>query len=217
MESLNNVTISKAYKGKSGVSKFGPWQAWSIYLVDCEAKFDYFEKGGIVPCDGMVVNTFEYEIKQNGEYTNYNIKKLVPRDMPVSTRSADGALPVPGHIPAQQVVSIGSGAEESKRLLMCTSYVKDIMVELLKKETSKVDMNSLGVLIDEVAKGGLRLVEKLTVLPPEKREAEKAEKAKKEVPLPVSPTVPAEPSGVAVPAKPVVSTPAPVTPDDVPF
>lgn len=212
MEQLKNVTISKAYKGKSGVSKFGPWQAWSVYIVDCEAKFDYFEKGGIVPCDGMTVDVLEYEIKQNGEYTNYDIKKLVPRDMPVSTRPAAGALPVPGHMPAQRAVSVGSGAEESKRLLMCTSYVKDIIVELLKKQKLEIDMDFLNTLVNAVAAGGIQMASRLT-----KSEKKEAGGAKKEVPSPVSPVPPVEPSGTVAPAKPLMSTAAPVAPDDVPF
>ena len=209
MEQLKNVTISKAYKGKAGVNKFGPWQAWSVYIVGVEPKFDYFEKGGIIPYDGMVLDMLEYEIKQNGEYTNYDIKRLVPRD---TGRAIPAAIPTVGAGPVQGSLSpvgpVVSKQEENKRLLMCTSYVKDLMVELVKKETSNVDMNSLGVLIDEVASGGLRLVEKLTVLPPEKREAEKA---KEGTPPPI-----ALPNTV-VPVLPVISTPAPVLADDIPF
>jgi hypothetical protein len=82
------------------------------------------------------------------------------------------------------------------------------MVELIKKQTSIVDVSSLTDLIDKVAKGGLKLVEKLTVLPPEKRETEKA---KEGTPPPI-----ALPNTVA-PALPVVSTPVPVLQDDIPF
>ena len=215
MEQLKNVTISKAYKGKAGVNKFGPWQAWSVYLLNCEAKFDYFEKGGIVPCDGMVIDVLEYEIKQNGEYTNYDIKRLVPRNTGQAIPSAVPTVNV-GSVrgslgPVGPVGPVASKQEENKRLLMCTSYVKDIMVELIKKGDS---LNSLDMLVEAVASGGLKLVEKLTVLPPEKREAEKA---KEGTPPPGPPMPLAEPSGVALPALPVISAPASAVVDDISF
>lgn len=139
MEKLQNVVVRDVKMGKNGVNKRGPWQAWGIYLERCEVKFDYFEKGGIVPFAGMQIELLEYVVEQNGEYTNYQVKKLVPAtlagdsQLPVAAK-AGGLAALPAR-PEQSGVSGGlSAAEKNKRFTMCTAYAKDIMVELIRTD-----------------------------------------------------------------------------------
>lgn len=165
MEKLTNVVVRDAYEGKRGVSKFGPWQAWNVYLQGYEEKFGYFEKDNIVPFAGMEIALLEYEVEQNGEYTNYTIKKMVPTQLVVS-----GALPVPGSKPvstSKPAVKSGiSGGlpsvNESKPVLMCTSYVKDIMVELIQVDDNLYRHAKISVIVDAIARGGKRLAKLLT-------------------------------------------------------
>lgn len=166
MEKLTNVIVQDVFKGKSGISKVGAWQAWSIYLEGYETKFSYFEKDGIIPFPGMQITFLEYTVEQRGEYTNYDIKKLVPVQL-----TAPGVLPeVPQVSPTSNLAVRPSSAkpsmpdrlssvEKNKRVTMCTSYAKDIMVQMIANGGYPTE--SLSAVLDLVAKGGKRLAEKI--------------------------------------------------------
>ena len=157
MEKLQNVVVRDVKMGKNGVNKHGPWQAWGIYLERCEVKFDYFEKGGIVPFAGMQIELLEYVVEQNGEYTNYQVKKLVP-----ATLAGDSQLPVAAKAsglaafavrPEKSGISGGlSAAEKNKRFTMCTAYAKDIMIELIGNPDNPYYNANLSVIIGAVVK-----------------------------------------------------------------
>lgn len=173
MEKLVNVVVRDADMGKSGVSKYGPWQAWNVYLLGYEEKFGYFEKDNIVPFVGMEIALLEYAVEQNGDYTNYTIKKLVPAQLtapgtsPASDTKSVSAKPrvKPTHNPiAKPAISGGLGsAEKSKRVTMCTSYAKDIMVAMLGAGGFRYKDAGFGSIVDAVAKAGLMLAEKIEV------------------------------------------------------
>lgn len=172
MEHMNNVVIDRAERGKSGEASWGTWQAWSIYFVGMEPKFDYFERDGVIPFPGMHVATAEYVVEQSGQYTNYKLKKMVPAKL---TDATGGVVPVSPVMHMAKPIPLsptGSGAkdfEAAKRLTMCTSYAKDIMVQLLAN--SSYVNKSFSEIIDLVGKGGRRLAEKIgeiTEIKPEK-------------------------------------------------
>ena len=225
MESMRNVVISHAERGKSGQASWGSWQAWSIYFVGMESKFDYFERDGIIPFDGMQVELVGYEVRQDGRYTNYKIKKIVPAKL---TDSGLEMMPAPagmGKAKAPRpspVMPFPNRFEIDKRLTMCTSYAKDIMVQVLAGGSYSTE--SFSDIIDLVAKGGRRLAEKLN----ERTEAPKAAILTHEKPVVVTPAIPEVPvtPEMTISANevlsscasdtPVVSEPV-ITSDDVPF
>lgn len=158
MEKMTNVVISNAERGKSGQASWGSWQAWSVYFVGVEPKFDYFEKDNIVPFTGMSVELVEYEVKQDGQYTNYKIKKMVPAKL---------TGPNPATVPAntgtsKPMIPVANRFEMDKRLTMCTSYAKDLMIQMLVSGDSSYRDAEFSTIIDLVAKGGRRLAEGLS-------------------------------------------------------
>lgn len=170
MEKLQSVIVRDAVMGKSGTSSYGPWQAWSVYLEGYEVKFSYFEKDGIIPFPGMQIALLEYTVEQSGEYTNYNVKKLVPVQLgesgkfPVlgSKPVGLGKLPVRGGVVKSDISDGLPSASESKSVLMCASYVKDIMVELIQINDSPYRSAKMSEIVDVVARGGKRLAKLLT-------------------------------------------------------
>ncbi len=80
----SNKKIKKVYKGKSGTSEYGPWQAWNFYLEGiADKKFSYFSGDKKPePIEGRMVKHVEYETVTKGGYTNHNVKALVyyPRE-----------------------------------------------------------------------------------------------------------------------------------------
>jgi len=78
MKQATNVTISKVYKGKSGINLRGPWQAYNLYFEGSTNKYSYFgNKNNPVPVVGLKLASIEYDVVQEGQYTNRNIKKMV--------------------------------------------------------------------------------------------------------------------------------------------
>ena len=199
MEKLTNVIVERVEVGKSGTSKYGPWQAYSIYFVGLEQKFDYFERNKIIPFEGMTCNMVQYEVVQSGEYTNYRVKNLVPAKLTDSGAVAPQAAPATvAKIPVLK-------ANSDKLLTMCTSYAKDIMVRLLVVN-GDYQKDSFFDIIDLVAKGGRQLADQISKPEEVKPEAE-----------PVAAVPEAKPD-VAVPeAKPVVAAVAAPKNDYVPF
>ena len=187
MEKMTNVIIERVEVGKSGESKWGKWQAYGIYFVGLEQRFDFFGKGNIVPFDGMTVNLVEYTVEQNGQYTNYKIKNLVPAKLTDS--GATGPQAAPAVVTKVPILKVDPG----KLLTMCTAYAKDIMVRLLVVN-GDYQKDSFFDIIDLVAKGGRQLAEQISKPEEVKPEAE-----------PVA-AVPEPKPDVAVPeAKPVVA------------
>lgn len=168
MEKMNNVIIDRAERGKSGEESWGKWQAWSVWFVGLQPKFDYFERDNVVPFPGMQVDLVEYTVEQAGQYTNYKLKKLVPVQL-----AGPHVLPDPPvQVPMSGVVNISkpdlkpsplapvvTAYEREKRLTMCTSYAKDLMVQILL--TGGYDGESFQGIIELVAKGGKLLAERL--------------------------------------------------------
>lgn len=208
MEKLTNVVISKVFKGKAGIGQYGSWQVWSIYLTGGETKYDYFEKDNIKPFEGMAVASFEYEIEQKGQYTNYSVKKLIP----VQSATPQGgpvlskpALPLPG-------ANLLSQTEEGKRLMMCTSYMKDVMVQKMQLDFNAYKETTLDEMAELIGRAGQQL--QLILRNEDKKSARKSDTVpgSTNTPMGEDDLKPAVSVVSVVPAVPVV----PVT-DDVPF
>jgi hypothetical protein len=188
MEKMNNVIIDRVEKGKSGEAAWGKWQAWSIWFVGLQPKFDYFERDNVVPFPGMQVILAEYTMVQSGQYTNYKLKKLVPAqlagphvlpDPPVQAPLGEVNVLKPDLKPSS-FAPIVTAYEMEKRLTMCTSYAKDLMVEVLHDGSYRE--KSFKAIIELVAEGGKLLAKKLgekldvvpvpgvTMQPPQPRE-----------------------------------------------
>jgi len=121
-EILTNIEISKVYKGKSGESEYGPWQAYNFYVKGYDHKFGYFQKkGGIVPVQGMKILVLEYEINQRGEYTNYDVKRI---ELLKDTSQL-------GQKPPQAASEPRGSTQRDSSLTMYISYAKDLMVALM--------------------------------------------------------------------------------------
>lgn len=143
MEHLTDVVISKVYEGKSDVGKYGPWTAFNLYLEGQDKKFSWF--GGdkkITPVEGMHLKHVGYEIKQDGEYTNYNIKEMeLMEDSPQPSPSSTPP-PLPGKAP--------NGREAS----FYVSYMKDIAVAVLNCGGG-LEQTDLDAIARKIAQAGL--------------------------------------------------------------
>ena len=208
MEKLTNVIVERVEVGKSGTSKYGPWQAYSIYFVGLEQKFDYFERNKIIPFEGMTCNMVQYEVVQSGEYTNYRVKNLVPAKLTDSGAVAPQAAPAV--IAKAPITMVNAGRD--KLLTMCVSYAKDIMVRLLVVN-GDYQKDSFFDIIDLVAKGGRQLAEQIS----KPEEAEPEAKPAAVVPEPKPDVAVSETKPVVV-APTVAALAAPVVENDhVPF
>ena len=159
-DKLNGVTITKVFKGKSGEGKYGPWQGYNFYIDDPdwkEQKFSYLQSGKKpVPEEGMKVD-LEFETKQNGEYTNYDVKKL----------SAAGSGEKPKPKPAGKATSPGTGNGDNGKSAagpgptstnghdknscwwFCLSYAKDVVIS--RKEEPRITLEDAANLILQMA------------------------------------------------------------------
>lgn len=103
MTALANVTISKVWRGKSGEGKYGPWQAYNFKVEGHEDKFGYFQSGSKpVPQEGMLLEVLQYETRQNGQYTNHDVKLM-------QVAQGQNTAPTPQTRPAQAVKPNGNG------------------------------------------------------------------------------------------------------------
>lgn len=103
MTALANVTISKVWQGKSGEGKYGPWQAYNFKVEGHDEKFGYFQSGSKpVPQEGMLLEVLQYETKQNGQYTNHDVKLM-------QVAQGQNTAPAPQTRPAQAVKQNGNG------------------------------------------------------------------------------------------------------------
>jgi hypothetical protein len=124
MQTITDKVIGKVYKGKSGESEYGPWQIWNFYLKGGKQKYSYFEKDGLIPQEGMKVVVMDYEVKQSGEFTNYNVKRLSIDD----GHRTDAFQPIEKTAPKIYDSSINS---DLGPVSMYVSYYKDIVLGLL--------------------------------------------------------------------------------------
>lgn len=123
-DQLTDFRITKAYEGKSGEGKYGPWTIYNFYTDKTEKeRFSYFGgKGKIIPMDGMEIAYMEYETKQDGDYTNYDVKKLVPKEDKITPEAIPNAKEDQGPIPQTPI---------NKSVSMYDAYMKDIAVAII--------------------------------------------------------------------------------------
>jgi len=123
VEQLTNVTIQRVYEGVSGTNtkpdgSSWDWTAYNFYLDgDGEnRKFGYFQSGNKpVPLPGMNITLLEYDISQDGEYTNHNVKKMT------LAQGTEKTTPL-----AQ--ATMGAQTADKRELSMYVSYAKDILI-----------------------------------------------------------------------------------------
>ena len=142
MQTLTNVEVGKVFKGKSGEGQYGPWQIHDVYLRDDKRKLTYFEKDGLIPEAGMIIQVLKFEVVQKGEYTNYTVKELTPDPNWYSGKEPE--------IPHQKPPSVAGSTQGVKRdssVTMYVSYAKDLMVALLGVE----DGHYFGMTLEDIA------------------------------------------------------------------
>jgi len=151
MEQLNNVQITKVFEGKSGEGKFGFWQAYNFYIDDPDwkdIKFSYFGGGKkTTPTEGMNLSLLEFEVSHKGEYTNYDVGKIIP----ITSKPK----PVPTNSPAQGSNNKTWPEKDNKKFIdhgRC-------MIELMKMATinpeggDQIDKDYLKDLLDIFKRG----------------------------------------------------------------
>ena len=126
METLTNVEVGKVFKGKSGEGQYGPWQIHDVYLRDDKRKFSYFEKDGLIPEVGMIIQVLKFEVVQKGEYTNYTVKELTP-----DPNWYSGKEPEIPHQKPPSATGSTQGVKRDSSITMFASYSKDLMVALI--------------------------------------------------------------------------------------
>jgi len=154
---LTNVEISKVYEGKSGESEYGPWTAYNFYVKGYDHKFGYFQKdGGLAPAKGMKILMLEYEIKQRGEYTNYDVKRIeLLKDISTDTLNPPQTAPGPH-----------GKTQRDSNVTMFISYAKDLMVALLPYHAGYNQME-LEDLANIVTQTGMNMQDKTSSSKPE--------------------------------------------------
>jgi hypothetical protein len=160
-ERLLNVEIQAVSKKTEGdqVGKNGETFHWILYnftINDPDWKniwFSYFQTGKKpTPEKGMKIDLLEFEIDDTGQYTNYNVKKLIVPD--------NKPKPKPKPVPAKNNNSNGKDSP----LWFCLSYAKDLQCELLKNRPKDIlEATTLDDIVREVVQAGqlmMRLVNK---------------------------------------------------------
>ena len=142
MPQLNDFTITKVYEGKSGTSQYGDWVAYNFYTNQTgDKKFGWFGGGKkITPIQGMQIAYMEYQVVQDGEYTNNKVSKLVVKEGQPK--------------PAPQQNNNNIPASDGPRS-MYVSYAKDIAVAMIAADE---DLVNLAENCRIVAEGGDRLM-----------------------------------------------------------
>ena len=116
---VTDKKISKVYEGKVIEGK---GQFFNFYLEGGKNKYGYFVgKGKVAPNEGMRIAVMEWEVKQEGQYTNNHVTKLV-------WMGAD-----------QPVISAKNptGIDKSSPYWFIFSYLKDVEVKLIEKGESE--------------------------------------------------------------------------------
>jgi len=146
VEQLTNVTIQRVYEGKTGTNtkpdgSSWDWTAYNFYLDgDREnRKFGYFQSGNKpVPLPGMNITLLEYDISQEGQYTNYKVSKMMLAQGAERTTSL------------AQTTQTRAQTEDRRDLSMYVSYAKDILI-------AKGGSDSLEQDCIDIANAGLRM------------------------------------------------------------
>ena len=131
MQTLTNVEVGKVFKGKSGEGQYGPWQIHDVYLRDDKRKFSYFEKDGLIPEVGMIIQVLKFEVVQKGEYTNYTVKELTPDPNWYSGKEPE--------IPHQKPPSVAGSTFSTNRgsdigpMTMWGKYIGEVISALIGK------------------------------------------------------------------------------------
>lgn len=142
MEHLLDVIITKVYEGKKGEGEYGPWQFYNIYFDKGDRKkFSYGWSGKKpVPKEGMKVKHIEYEISTDGEYTNYNIKKMEIDETPNLEQNNKDKL-------------------DYGLISMCVSYAKDLAIAFFQANPEMAKVDDFEEWGNRIAKVGLAMVE----------------------------------------------------------
>ena len=164
MKTLTGVQITKAFgaqrKDKTmieGENEYGAWKLWHVYIDDpdwTEQKFGYMQGAKqSIPERGMEV-TIDFEVEEDGQYTNYNIKKMTPKQSkPVPEKPKPKPKPAPGK--PQPALGRPSGFAP---MSMYVSYAKDLQVaRIAKMSGDSLTTYTLTALVNEVAVEGKRL------------------------------------------------------------
>jgi len=169
MPELFNVEITKVQPGKTGESQYGPWKAYNFYISDPDwkdQKFGYFQSGKKPePLVGMFLNKLEFEVKQKGEYTNYEVSKfdIETSEKPLPQTQIQGqaqtgeAKPKPESGKKTETDKpLPESPSQDRYLSMYIAYAKDIAVAVLpfSKKLQKCELDEI---CRHIARGGLIL------------------------------------------------------------
>ena len=148
---LTDVEISKVYEGKSGEGEFGKWTAYNFYIEGDERKFSWFKSDSkpTMPVQGMRIKLMEYAVKQSGEYTNYNVSRIVLQEKQPETIEPSG---LKKHTPQK------SGRDSS--LTMYISYAKDLVCKMMELNPSAFDSLTVNQIADMTTETGMKMYDR---------------------------------------------------------
>lgn len=146
-ERLLDFIITKVYEGKSGKGKYGPWTAYNFYTDKTgKEKFSYFwGEGKTILVNDMRVAYMEYEVKQDGQYTNLNVKKL---ELPEGTKS----IAIPNEKEDMGSPNLPNPATNKDRGVY-TSYANDLAIAILNSG-GNLETADLDSMVLKIAKSG---------------------------------------------------------------
>lgn len=147
-----DVEITKVYEGKSGEGEYGPWTAYNFYVKDDERKFSWFKSDSkpIMPVKGMQIKLMEYVVKQSGEYTNYNVSRIILHGDAHKKAETRELVDNKKFVPQK--------SSRNSSLTMYISYAKDLLVALMIHcDYEKVGFNEL---VDMVVDEGVRMYDR---------------------------------------------------------
>lgn len=92
MSEIQNTEITKVYEGTTGDWGYGETTAYNFYLKGRKEKFCWWksENRPLLPTQGMSILLMEYEVEQKGEYTNYNVSKIVLHETKTTAKHSTG-------------------------------------------------------------------------------------------------------------------------------
>jgi len=149
MEHLLDTKITKVYKGPDGDSEYGHWQVYNLYFDKGDKnKFGYMQSGKKpIPIEGMQIKHVEYEIEQDGKYTNYKIKKLEPAE----DESEPISEPTQKHIQPQ--------SNGNKDASFYIAYAKDIVIAQMQINSDAFKHKHLIDISKDVVEAGLLMLD----------------------------------------------------------
>ena len=162
MAQITDKVISKVYEGKV---LEGKGQYFNFYLEGGKKKYGYFVgKGKVAPNEGMKIAVMEYETKQDGEYENNKVTKLVWMGADQPTVSAKS--------------STSNAGDKNSPIWFCLSYAKDLEVALIQAGKSEFDsLQQVGLHVASVAVDMLRFIQNPAELVPKDKPKDMIEEA----------------------------------------